>query len=292
MKALLQLIYLGWWFIRARFFGRRKPLQSVLFVTNGCNSTCRHCTHCTQPEATFFMPIDKIGQHLDYCLAQGARILDIEGVRLLHWQDGERKVSDIFQLAKDKGFYSTSTMIPAADYAAWKELKVRADVLWVSIMGISDCAGLETLQEASLYMVINNQNYQELPAVLAFVQQHPAIHQIAFNFHTPFQGSEHLALNKEQRKEVIEQLIAYKRKGHRIMNSVSGLKNMLTLQFKRHCWICNFIYCDGRRSPQCIDNMNSGICEQCGFSMAGEMNAVFNLRPDTILAGIELKIDN
>lgn len=291
MKALLQLIYLGWWFIRARFFGRRKPLQSVLFATNGCNSTCRHCIHCTQQEAAYYMPIDKIGQHLDYCLAQGARILDIEGVRLLHWQDGERKANDIFQLAKDKGFYSTSTMIPAADYAAWKALNVRADVLWVSIMGIADCSRLEDLQEASLYMVINSQNYQELPAVLTFVQQHPAIRQIAFNFHTPFAGSEQLALSKEQRKEVIEQLIAYKRKGHRIMNSVSGLKNMLTLHFKRHCWICNFIYCDGRRSPQCIDNMSSGICEQCGFSMAGEMNAVFNMKPDTILAGIELKIE-
>lgn len=291
MKALLQLIYLGWWFIRARFFGRRKPLQSVLFVTNGCNSTCRHCTQCTHPDEDYFMPIDKIGQHLDYCLAQGARVLDIEGVRLLHWQDGEHTVSHLFQLAKDKGFYSTSTMIPAADYAAWKELKVPADVLWVSIMGIADCSRLENLQEASLYMVINSQNYQELPAVLTFVQQHPAIRQIAFNFHTPFAGSEQLALSKEQRKEVIEQLIAYKRKGHRIMNSVSGLKNMLTLHFKRHCWICNFIYCDGRRSPQCIDNMSSGICEQCGFSMAGEMNAVFNMKPDTILAGIELKIE-
>lgn len=289
MKALLQLIYLGWWFIRARLFGRRKPLQSVLFVTNGCNSTCRHCTHCTRPEADYFMPFDEIGQHLDHCLAQGARILDIEGVKLLHWHDGEHKVNDLFQLAKDKGFFSTSTMIPAADYAAWKELKVPADELWVSIMGIGDCPKLEDMQEASLYMVINHQNYHELPAVLAFVRQHPAIRQIAFNFHTPFQGSEHLALSREQREVVIDWLIAHKRKGHRIMNSVSGLKNMKTLRFKRHCWICNFIYCDGRQSPQCIDNMDSGICEQCGFSMAGEMNAVFNCKPDTILAGLELK---
>lgn len=292
MKALQQLIYLGWWFIRARFFGRRKPLQSVLFVTNGCNSTCRHCTRCTLPTGHTFMPYDEIEKHLDYCYGQGARMLDIEGVHLLRWHDGVHTSKDLFQLAKDKGFYSTSTMVPAADYAAWQQLQVPVDVLWVSIMGFDDCTLLKNLQGASLYLVVNKTNYHELPDVLEFVQQHPDIQQIAFNFHTPFAGTEHLALSKEQRKEVINQLLDYKRQGHRIMNTVSGLKNMLTLQFKRHCWICNFIYCDGRRSPQCIDDINSGLCEQCGFSMAGEMNAVFNLRPDTILTGLSIRKNN
>lgn len=289
MKALLQLIYLGWWFIRARLFGRRKPLQSVVFVTNGCNSTCRHCTTCTEPNEPVFMPYAEIERQLDYCYAQGARMLDIEGVRLLQWRDDNHTVNEIFCLARQKGFYSTSTMIAAADYNAWKNTKAEVDVLWVSIKGVDDCALLEHLQDASIYMVVDAQNYRELTDVLDFVQQHPAIQQIAFNFHTPFKGTAQLALSKEQRKEVIEQLIAYKRKGYRIMNSVSGLKNMLTLQFQRHCWICNFIYCDGRRSPQCIDNLNSGICQHCGFSMAGEMNAVFNMKPDTILAGVKLR---
>ncbi|MBO7419094.1 MAG: radical SAM protein [Bacteroidaceae bacterium] len=290
MNALSQLTYLAWWFIRARFTGRRKPLQSVVFVTNGCDSTCRHCTVCTRQGELYAKPFTNIEKDLDECYALDARMLDLEGVHLLHWQDGEHKVNDIFTLAKDKGFYSTSTMIPAADYAAWEQLNVDVDVLWVSIMGIKDCSYLENLRGASLYMVVNSQNYQELPAVLEFLQQQSQIRQIAFNFHTPFQGTEHLALNKQQREEVIKQLIAYKRRGYRIMNSVSGLKNMLTLNFTRRCWICNFIYCDGRRSPQCIDNLDSGICQHCGFSMAGEMNAVFSCKPDTILAGLGIRL--
>ena len=290
MKALLQLFYLGWWFFRARFLGRRKPLQSVVFVTNGCNSTCRHCTHCTKPEGFYCKSFADIEKDLDYCYGQGARMLDIEGVYLSQWKDGELQVNDIFSLAKSKGFFSISTMVPAADYAAWQALQAKVDVLWVSVMGIQDCTLLENLQGTSLYMVVNNENYQELPAVLEFLQQHKAIQQIAFNFHTPFAGTEQLALSQQQREEVINQLIAYKRRGYRIMNSISGLKNMLSLRFKRHCWICNFIYCDGRQSPQCIDNLDSGICQHCGFSMAGEMNAVFSCKPDTILAGIGVRL--
>ena len=290
MNVVSQLLYLGWWFFRTRFLGRRKPLQSVVFVTNGCNSTCRHCTNCTKSGGSYYKTFDEIAKDLEYCYAEGARILDIEGVNLLHWQDGGHQVNEIFQLAKDKNFYSTSTMIPASNYAAWKAMGIDVDVLWVSIMGINDCNSLKTLNDASLYMVLNTQNYLELHTVLMFVEQHPSIRQIAFNFHTPFAGSEHMALNNQQREKVIQQLIAYKRKGYRIMNSISGLKNMKTVRFKRHCWICNFIYCDDRHSPHCIDDKASGICNHCGFSMAGEMNAVFNMKPDTILEGLGIRI--
>ena len=80
MKALLQLLYLGWWFLRARFFGRRKPLQSVVFVTNGCDSTCRHCVYCSKAEGSYFKPFAEIVKDLAECYGQGARMLDIEGV--------------------------------------------------------------------------------------------------------------------------------------------------------------------------------------------------------------------
>ena len=289
MNKLSQLSYLAWWFFRARFLGRRKPLQSVVFITSGCDSTCRHCSVCTTPSA-YFKSFQEIQQDLDYCYSQGSRMLDVEGVEMLHWKSGTHTINDVFQMAYDKGFYSTSTMIPAADYAQWQKLGVMVDVLWVSILHFSDTSLLENLKDASLYMVINAQNYREVPAVLDFLQNHKGVQKIAFNFHTPFSGTASMALDHNQRKEVIKQLITYKRKGYRIMNSVSGLKNMLTLNFTLHCWICNFIYCDGRRSTQCIDDKSSGICEKCGFSMPGEMNAVFGFKIDTILAGLGIRL--
>ena len=286
MQSLTQLVYLALWFFRARFLGRRNPLQSVVFVTNGCDSTCRHCTQCTRPTADTFKPLADISDDLDYCYAQGARLLDIEGARLLRWHDGEHRPADIFKLAHSKGFYSISTMIPAADYAAWQRSPLEVDLLWVSVMSLKDCTLLEEAKDLSILMVVNANNVGEVPAILEFVQSHPAIRQIAFNFHTPFAGSEASALSPIERKEVIHMLMDRKQKGYRIMNSRSGLHNMLFQRFHRHCWICNFIYCDGRRSPQCLDDPTCALCSQCGFSMAGEMSAVFSFRPDTLLAGL------
>lgn len=33
-----------------------------------------------------------------------------------------------------------------------------------------------------------------------------------------------------------------------------------------------------------------GTCSQCGFCMSGEMASLFSFRPDTILAGMKLRV--
>jgi hypothetical protein len=73
------------------------------------------------------------------------------------------------------------------------------------------------------------------------------------------------------------------------MNSVSGLNLMKHNRFKKQCWVSNFIMPDGTRFTEC-QGKTAAICDQCGFSMAGEMNSVFNLKPDTILAGMRLRM--
>ncbi|MCQ2146010.1 MAG: radical SAM protein [Bacteroidales bacterium] len=286
MNQLLQLFYLAYWFVNARIFGRHKPLQSVVFVTGGCDSSCRHCTDCRVSE-NHMKSYDDIVRDLKACYDKGARILDIEGVNLIDWKDKDKQVGDIFEAARKIGFYNTSTMVPAKFWQRWKEIDAKVDIIWVSISGEKDLPLIDNDRKASLYMVVNANNYKEIERILDFAKSHKNIDQIAFNFHTPFKGSEEMALSQEQRTSVIELLISSKKKGYPIMNTVSGLKNMLNLNFKRYCWICNFVYCDGRQSPICIDNKDSGMCDKCGFSMAGEMNAVFRFKPDTILTGLK-----
>ncbi len=93
----------------------------------------------------------------------------------------------------------------------------------------------------------------------------------------------------EKRLEIIDLILDYKRRGYPIMNSRSGLSKMRDNKFRKRCWMTNFIFTDGTRKDQCIGE-EMGVCDKCGFCMAGEESAVIELRPDTIFAGMKLRI--
>ena len=40
----MMIFYLGSWYFQTKFLKRRKPLQTVLFITNRCNLSCSHCS--------------------------------------------------------------------------------------------------------------------------------------------------------------------------------------------------------------------------------------------------------
>ena len=64
-----------------------------------------------------------------------------------------------------------------------------------------------------------------------------------------------------------------------------------TLCTDKYCWITNFIFSDGSRSPKCM-GYTHGVCDRCGFSMGGEMSAVGKMKIDTLISGLKLRIDN
>ena len=143
-------------------------------------------------------------------------------------------------------------------------------------------------------MVINNQNYPSVEETLEYVRNHPYIDQISINFHTPFSETEELFLAPEVRNALIDKLIDYKKRGYPIMNSCSGLRAMkmvdgVTRCTNKHCWITNFIFSDGSRSPKCMGYTHD-VCDRCGFSMGGEMAAMRHYKPDTLLSGLKLRV--
>ena len=138
-------------------------------------------------------------------------------------------------------------------------------------------------------MVINTLNYQAVGKTIEYVKKNPYIKSISLNFHTPFKGTEYLALDQNKKAEIIDMIISYKKKSYPIMNSVAGLKKMKNMDFKPQCWVTNFIFSDGTKKTQCIGN-EEGVCDKCGFCMAGEMNALFNFHPGTVIAGLKLRL--
>lgn len=297
-----QYFYLAWWFVRARFLGRRAPLQTVLFITDKCNLRCKHCS--VYGSAGYRQrKFDDILADMRRSYAAGSRFIDLEGGEPTLWREGEKTINDIIDAAKSIGFFSITVTTNAQQDFSW----IHPHSIWVSMDGVGKYhesirgegtfAKLEENirrsghKHLSVNMVVNSLNWESVDAAIEYARSNPAIEQISVNFHTPYPGTEYLMLPVEKKVEVIDKVLAYKKKGYPIMNSVSGLKKMKKnslgqMQLGRECFVTNFIYPDG------TDGLCSGygtdLCRNCGFCMAGEMASVFNFCPDTLLAGFKL----
>ena len=292
--------YLPWWFFKARILGIKRPLQTVLFVSDACNLSCKHCT-VYRSTNQHIKSYEQIKEELKYSYKLGSRFVDFEGGEPTLWRDGEKDLNSLIRLSKKIGFHSATITTNALLPFAYSE----ADMIWVSLDGIGsyhdDIRGegvfdraLKHIGEAnhpriSINMVVNNRNYHSVEETIELAKTHSNIQAISLNFHTPYPGTEDLFLDWDTRGKVIDLIIEKKKAGYPIMNSISGLKLMKHSKFKKECWVTNFILADGRRLPECAGK-TANVCNMCGLSMSGEMRSVFSLKPDTVFAGMKLRM--
>jgi len=293
-------IYLPLWFVKTKFFGQKNPLQTVLFINNECNLECRHCCVYSK-DHIISKSMAQIRAELEHSYTKGSRFVDFEGGEPLLWKENDKNINDLVLLAKEIGFFSTTittnAQLPIMDS--------KADSIWISLDGIGSFhnairgeGAFEKLEQniansnhKNLHtnMVVNNLNYTNVEETILWVKNNPNLKSIAINFHTPFPGTEELSLNQDLRNKILDQVISLKKRGFPIMNSVSGLKYMKKEISNRYCHLTNFIHPDGTKRDECEGKI-LGLCEKCGFCMSGEMRAVMNLKPDTLFAGLKLRV--
>jgi len=295
-----QYFYLPVWYVKNCILRQHHPLQTVLFITDYCNLKCKHCTEAGHA-CTTMKPYEQIREELEYSYRLGSRFIDFEGGEPTLWTDGTHTLNDLYELAKEIGFYSctltTNAQRPFGD--------TKADQVWVSVDGYREVhdeirrpGAFEALDRniresghpnVSINMAINVVNKDSVFDTIQYAKDNPCIRSISLNFHTPYAGTEHMMLPWDERCRIIDRIIALKKQGYPIMNSVSGLKTMKRRGFEKYCWISNFILNDGTRLDTCAGKM-VGVCDDCGFGMAGEMYCVMHLKPDTLLAGVDLRV--
>lgn len=297
------IFYLGQWFIRARFFGRKAPLQTVLFITDKCNLRCKHCS--VYGSAGYNQrKFDDILADMKESYKAGSRFIDLEGGEPTLWKEGDKTINDIIDAAMAMGFFSVTVTTNAQQDFSW----IHPNSIWVSMDGVGEYhervrgegtfAKLEENIRRSgkkhicVNMVVNSLNYESLDAAIEYARNNDAIEEISINFHTPYPGTEYLMLPNEKKVEMIDKVIRYKKKGYPIMNSISGLKRMRKntlgqMNLGKECFVTNFIYPDGSRGL-CV-GYGTEQCRKCGFCMAGEMSSVFHFCPDTLMAGFKLR---
>ena len=304
LQHIKQYIYLAQWFLRARFLGRRAPLQTVLFITDKCNLRCKHCSvygSAGNKQRSF----EDIVADMKYSYELGSRFIDLEGGEPTLWKEEGKTINDLIDKALEIGFFSITVTTNAQQDFSW----IRPQSIWVSMDGVGEyhnqIRGEDTFarleknisqsgkKNICVNMVVNALNYESVDAAMEYVKKNPDIAQISINFHTPYPGTEHLMLPNEKKVEIIDKVLEYERKGYPIMNSRSGLKLMKRntlgeIKLGKECFVTNFIYTDGSRSL-CL-GYGTEQCRVCGFCMAGEMASVWSFRPDTILAGFKLRM--
>ena len=109
MTSLTKLIYLPWWWFKAAVLGKHYPLQSVIFISDRCNLSCKHCSvynHTAPIDKTF----EQIRSELEYCYSLGSRFVDFEGGEPFIWRDGDKTVNDLCRLARQGGGVAISSM--------------------------------------------------------------------------------------------------------------------------------------------------------------------------------------
>ena len=228
----------------------RRPLQTVLFITDYCNLQCKHCTPSGH-ECSRMKPYGQIKRELISTYCQGSRFVDFEGGEPTLWRDGERGLNDLYALAKRIGFFScTLTTNGQRDFS-----DTLADSVWVSVDGYRDShdqiRGIGTFERLdrhiresghpalSIAMAVNRLNRASVRDTAGYARDNPAIRSIAFNLHTPFPGTEALTLPWEERCAVIDEIMELKRSGFPIMNTIPGLRVMKQRGFPKDCWIAN-----------------------------------------------------
>ena len=297
-----QFLYLIWWFFQVKFLGKRKPLQSVIFVNNKCNLNCRHCW--VDKESAFNRSFEDIKSDLEYSYALGSRFVDFEGGEPTLWHDesGLKNINDLINLAKEIGFYTCTVTTNAKEPFEW----IKADFIWVSLDGIEkyhdairgegafdklvknvELYGKSTGKRLSANMTINSVNEKSVEQTVKFIAGNKYLNSISLNFYIPFNGDNTLCVSDKE--QIINEIIEMKKRGLPITNTFCGLKELKKAQNGNFCSVTNFITPDGFKHETC-PGKELDMCEFCGYGMAAEMKCLYNFNPETILSGIKLRL--
>lgn len=291
-KSLSRALHTAWEYLKfgLDFFVLRREHPYVLgLVTNDtCNLHCRHCRVANILGSS--MRRSEIQAHLEKYYRLGARFLYLEGGESYLWRDGDFRLQDIIDLAREIGYFRvhlyTNGTFP---------LTAKPDFTWVSIDGLEESfhrirgVPLERVlkhirgfkERFAVVFVINTINLGEIRPFLKFIKQDFPQTRVMFFFHTPYYGKDELFLSPAQKQLAIETLLQCKAEGLPVLNSRAGLKAILTGNYMhpaRLWWVVD----QTGEYPCCRSYQQPEVCEHCGYSSCAELVLSRSLNPQAL----------
>ena len=275
--------------------GRRRPLLGGMKLSHRCNLACIHCPFRTRESGS--LSFDAAVSSMKTLRAMGVRIVIIEGGEPFLWRDGDLGLETVIGSARElfpcvcvttNGTFPIET---AADIV-WVSLdkmrethdRIRGDSFDRIISNIDD----STHQRIFANITINSLNHREVPDLVLFLA--PRVSGVTIQFHYPYEGlSDDLGLGIESRRQVLDDLIALKRKGLPVSDSYACLEALKDNNWKCRPWLIASVDPSGVVNHGCYLKGRDRIsCERCGFAAHTEISLAFGGVPGAIRAGMAI----
>jgi len=274
---------------------RRKPFLASYKLTYRCNLRCRQCPFPDMEGGD--MPYAEVLATLDRLYARGDRLVVFEGGEPMLWRDGERSIHDVVAEARRRFFctgMTTNGTLP---------LDVSTDILWVSVDGFAGThnrlrgadiferimANARASRHPRLYAHItaNNQNATEVPELVKYLAG--IFKGITVQFYYPYGGDDALLLPLDERVRLLGQLIALKKQGYPLLNSVPALRALMRNTWTCADWLVDCANPDGTLWQGCYLKGRADIdCARCGFSPYTEISLARRGSLAAIQAGVRI----
>lgn len=265
---------------------RKAPILGTIIITDKCNLSCRHCAVNNIHSEIY--SYEKIFEEMKLLYKQGIRILFFCGGETFLWSDKGKTVRDLVIEAKEMGFLLVNVVTNGTFPIQLPE----ADLILLSLDGNRESHNLirgetydlilHNIRNAAsdnicLYMAINQINRSDIPQVCRVAVEEKHVRAVSFNFHTPYPGTETLALSREEKAfccKIIEKMME---EHVPVFNLKSAFPCIINNDFPTPCRQC-VVMENGRVSVcgRCIEV--PGLCQKCGYFFAAEYSLIFKGR--------------
>lgn len=287
-------IELAWFGLTTVLLRRKDPIVGSLILTDRCNLACRHCVVANIRRVDY--PYQQLRSDMASLASQGVRILMLYGGEPFLWRDGDRRLRDVVLEAKRVGF----AMVNVVTNGTYGLDLPEADLLMVSVDGTREHhdqirgttydrvmahIAAAPRDNICLNMAINRLNLTDIEHVARTARDLPTVRAASFNLHTPYPGTEHLALTREQRRAACAQIARLIGQGHPILNLASTLPAVAENAWPTPCHQCLIVE-DGQQwvCGRCVEI--PGLCQQCGYLFSAELSLLFSGRPRVVAEAV------
>jgi MoaA/NifB/PqqE/SkfB family radical SAM enzyme len=233
-RKIRYFLYAANYLVKTKIFRREIPFIGGLVINEKCNLSCKQCdvSNRNLPDLTY----EDIKRGLQVLYDRGIRSVFIEGGEPFLWRDVGYRLEDVVKLARKIGFQlvsvytngtfpinvSTNSIFVSLDGLKETNNKLRGNVFDKVIQNIKESKHPNII----INFTINSVNQSEIERFCEEMGKIKQVRGIFFYFHTPYYGFDELFVNLYEKRNIIKRIIALKRKGYKIFNSLACLKGV------------------------------------------------------------------